>query len=110
MVAASTDAKRGDGREHAVRLAAQLQIDVARVAAAIELFDAGNTIPFVARYRKERTGGLDEEQLRQINAGSEALRALDERRNTIVAAIEAQGKLTPDLHVLLLAAETRTTL
>jgi uncharacterized protein len=80
------------------------------VAATIALFDAGNTIPFVARYRKERTGGLDEEQLRQVQAALERVRALDERRQTIIAAIEAQGKLTPDLQAQLRAADTRTAL
>jgi uncharacterized protein len=80
------------------------------VAAAIELFDAGNTIPFVARYRKERTGGLDEEQLREVHAALETLRALDERREAILTAIEAQEKLTPDLRSQLLAATTRTEL
>ncbi len=92
------------------QLATQLGLRPEQVAATIELFDAGNTVPFIARYRKERTGGLDEEQLRQLNALLTHLRALDERRQTIVASIEAQGKLTPELHELLLAAETRTAL
>ena len=77
---------------------------------AIDLLDSGNTIPFIARYRKEMTGSLDEEQLRQIGALLDKLRALDKRRQTIVAAIEAQGKLTPELHKQLIAAETLTAL
>ena len=91
-------------------IAADLKLQPARVAAAVELFDAGNTIPFVARYRKERTDGLDEEQLRAISAALAARRALDERRETIVAAITEQGKLTPALQARLLAAATRAEL
>jgi len=92
------------------RISTQLNLRPAQVAAAIELLDAGNTLPFVARYRKEMTGNLDEEQLRQLVTLLTRLRALDERRQTVVASIEAQGKLTPKLHQQLLAAETRTAL
>lgn len=67
-------------------------------------------MPFIARYRKERTAGLDEDQLRQIEAGLATLRALDERRATIVESLTEQGKLTAELHALLLAARTRTAL
>jgi uncharacterized protein len=95
---------------HTQQIAAQLSLRTQQVASTIELLDAGNTIPFIARYRKERTGGLDEEQLRQLVALLTHLRALDKRRQTIVASIDAQGKLTPELHDLLLAAETRTAL
>ena len=95
---------------YAEHIARTHNIRPAQVAAAIELFDAGNTIPFVARYRKERTGGLDEEQLREVHAALETLRALDERREAILTAIEAQEKLTPDLRSQLLAATTRTEL
>src|SRR3712207_1778061 len=96
--------------EHIERIATELNLHPIQVAATIGLFDVGNTIPFVARYRKERTGELDEEQLRRVQAALESMRALDERRQTIVAAIEAQGKLTPALHAQLLAADTRTAL
>jgi uncharacterized protein len=95
---------------HAQQIAAQLDLHLDQVTATVELLDAGNTLPFIARYRKEVTGGLDEEQLRQLSALLTRLRALDERRQTIVATIEAQGKLTPELHRQLLAAETRTEL
>jgi uncharacterized protein len=95
---------------HTQQIATQLNMRPEQVAATIELLDAGNTLPFIARYRKEVTGGLDEEQLRQLSALISKLRALDERRQTIVASIEAQGKLTPDLHRQLLAAGTRTEL
>jgi uncharacterized protein len=95
---------------HTQQIATQLNMRPEQVAATIELLDAGNTLPFIARYRKEVTGGLDEEQLRQLSALISKLRALDERRQTIVASIEAQGKLTPELHQQLLAASTRTEL
>src|ERR687885_615781 len=95
---------------YAEHIARTHNIRPAQAAAAIELFDAGNTIPFVARYRKERTGGLDEEQLRQVHAALETLRALDERREAILTTIEAQGRLTPELRSQLLAARTRTEL
>ncbi|MDY6874675.1 MAG: Tex family protein [Chloroflexota bacterium] len=92
------------------RISTQLNLRPAQVAATIELLDAGNTLPFIARYRKEMTSGLDEEQLRQLSTLLARLQALDKRRQTIVASIEAQGKLTPELHQQLLAADTRTTL
>ncbi len=95
---------------HAEQIARSLNIRPAQVAATIELFDAGNTVPFVARYRKERTGGLDEEQLRDIGAALETLRAVDERRVAIAAAIAAQGKLTAELREQLLGATSRTEL
>ena len=78
-------------------LAAQLNLRIEQVRSAVELLDEGNTIPFIARYRKERTGVLDEEQLRLINDSLEKLRALDDRRKTVLTAIEEQGKLTDDL-------------
>lgn len=96
--------------DSAALLAAELRLRIDQVAAAIELFDAGNTVPFIARYRKERTAGLDEEQLRQIESGLATLRAVDERRATIIASLTEQGKLTAELHALLLAARTRTAL
>ena len=95
---------------HTHQIATQLNVRPEQVAATVELLDAGNTLPFIARYRKEVTGGLDEEQIRQLAALLDQLRKLDERRQTIVGSIEAQGKLTPELHQQLLAAETRTEL
>ncbi len=91
-------------------IAGELGIRPDQASATIALLDAGNTIPFIARYRKERTAGLDEEQLRQISGALDNLRALDERRAAILAAIESQGKLTPELREHLLAATTRTAL
>jgi uncharacterized protein len=96
--------------EYAAQLGAQLSLPTHKVAAAIDLLDAGNTLPFIARYRKEATGGLDEEQLRAIIEALESARALDERRAAIVAAVAEQGKLTPELQAQLLAATTRTEL
>src|SRR5689334_7128857 len=95
---------------HRETIAAILKIRPTQVAAVIELLDAGNTIPFIARYRKEATGGLDEEQLRQIQATLEHGRALEARRATILAEITAQGQLTPELEARLLAAITQTEL
>ncbi len=95
---------------HTQQISQQLNIRPEQVTATIELLDADNTLPFIARYRKEVTGGLDEEQLRQLKALLTTLRALDERRQTIISTIEAQGALTPELRQQLLAAETRTAL
>ncbi|PKN84588.1 MAG: RNA-binding transcriptional accessory protein [Chloroflexi bacterium HGW-Chloroflexi-8] len=81
-----------------------------QVQATIELLDEGNTIPFIARYRKERTDSLDEEQLRQVQSGLERLRTTDERRATILKSIEEQGKLTEELQVKIMTAETLTQL
>ena len=99
-----------DPLNYTQRITTQLNLRPEQVTTTIELLDAGNTLPFIARYRKEMTGGLDEEQLRQLSTLLARLRALDKRRQTIVASIEAQGKLTPELHQQLLAADTRTTL
>jgi uncharacterized protein len=94
----------------AKRIAADLQLELRNAAAAIELFDEGNTLPFIARYRKEVTGNLDDEQLRQIRELLMRLRALDERRATILKAIAEQNKLTPDLEMKIQAVVTRTEL
>jgi uncharacterized protein len=75
-----------------------------QVASAVALFDEGNTIPFVARYRKEMTGGLDEEELRQIEARLAYLRRLAERKATVLKSIGEQGKLTPELTAAIEAA------
>jgi len=95
---------------YATTLANQLAIKPQQVQAVIEMLDEGNTIPFIARYRKERTGSLDEEQLRKIETGVERLRAMDERRATILKTIEEQGKLTPELTSKINAAQTLTEL
>ncbi|MCB9455764.1 MAG: RNA-binding transcriptional accessory protein [Anaerolineaceae bacterium] len=92
------------------KIAAQLSLQPRQVSAAIDLLDSGNTLPFIARYRKEATGGLDEEQIRQLLESVTRLRNLDERRDTILASIEEQGQLTPELQAEILAAESMTAL
>ena len=91
-------------------LASQFNLRTEQVRSAVELLDEGNTIPFIARYRKEMTGVLDEEQLRSINNGLEKLRALDDRRKTVLTAIEEQGKLTDELKRLIDQADNLTML
>lgn len=91
-------------------IASQLGIRPEQAAAAIELLDSGNTLPFIARYRKEATGSLDEEQIRRLSEVLQKLRALDERRQTVLKSIEEQGRLTPELAAQIQAADTMTTL
>ncbi len=83
--------------DFAQTIASQINIRPEQAAAAIELLDAGNTIPFIARYRKEATRNLDEEQLRQLGELLEKLHALEERRQTVLKSIAEQDKLTPEL-------------
>jgi protein Tex len=92
------------------KIAAQLQIKPAQVAATIELLDQDNTLPFIARYRKEVTGGLDEEQIRRLSELLDRLRSLDERRKTILKSIEEQGALTPELQQQIMDADSPTRL
>ncbi len=87
-----------------------LKLPSSQTNAVIELLDSGNTIPFIARYRKEATGGLDEEQIRQIAARLEKQRSMDKRRTTIRKTIREQGQLTPELDRKLQAAATLTEL
>lgn len=94
-------------REILATIASELKLATTQVVATAALFDDGNTIPFVARYRKEMTGGLDEEQLRQIEARLGYLRRLSERQAAVLKSIEEQGKLTPELAA---AIESATTL
>jgi uncharacterized protein len=74
-----------------------LALPLERVEHVVRLLDAGNTVPFITRYRKDQTGGLDEEQIRQIEARVSRLRQLAERKQTILRSIDGQGKLTPEL-------------
>jgi len=92
------------------QISTQLNISPKQVSATIALMDDENTLPFIARYRKEATGGLDEEQLRQIGEWLGKLRSLDERRQTILKSIEEQGKLTPELQAKIQAAASLTAL
>ncbi len=95
---------------HAEIIASQLNVKPSQVAATIKLLDEGNTVPFIARYRKEMTGSLDDEQIRIIADELTRLRGLDERRTTILASIEEQGKLTDELRAAIDAAQTLTAL
>lgn len=92
------------------KIAQQMNLRPQQVAATIELLDAGNTLPFVARYRKEVTGSLDEDQIRKLLDSVTKMRALDERRDTILKTIDEQGKLTPDLRQQIEQASTTTAL
>ncbi len=91
-------------------IAQTLDLKPSQVAAALELLDDGNTVPFIARYRKEATGSLDEEQLRAIQAEAIRLRALQARRETVLKTIAEQDKLTPELEAKIRAAATLTEL
>jgi protein Tex len=90
------------------RLAEELAVDEGRVAAAVRLLDEGATVPFIARYRKEATGSLDDGQLRTLAERLQYLRGLDDRRATVLASIEEQGKLTDELTAALMAADTKS--
>jgi len=92
--------------DFAQTIARELEIRPAQVARAIELFDDDNTVPFVARYRKEVTGGLDEAQLRTILERLTYLRNLEARKETVLRSIEEQGKLTDELRARIEAATT----
>ncbi|MCC5856609.1 MAG: RNA-binding transcriptional accessory protein [Ectothiorhodospiraceae bacterium] len=89
------------------RLSQELQIQPRQAEAAVHLLDNGATVPFIARYRKEATGGLDDTQLRQLDERLHYLRELDERRDTVLTSIQEQGKLTPELRAAVLAADTK---
>ncbi len=95
---------------HAEQIASQLKVKPSQVTAVINLLDEGNTVPFIARYRKEMTGSLDDEQIRIIADELVHLRTLDERRTAILASIEEQGKLTEELRSAINAAVTMTAL
>ena len=94
----------------ATRLANLLQVNQSQVESTISLLDDGATVPFIARYRKEATGGLDDSQLRILAEKLIYLRELDERRDTILNSIQEQGKLTPELEAAIYAADNKTTL
>ncbi|OBC00140.1 RNA-binding transcriptional accessory protein [Mycobacterium sp. 852013-50091_SCH5140682] len=89
------------------RIAEELSVGERQVAAAVALLDEGATVPFIARYRKEVTGSLDDGQLRTLEERLGYLRELDQRREAVLASIEEQGKLTDELRAALLAADTK---
>jgi uncharacterized protein len=93
-----------------VRIAEELGVQTKQVVAAIGLLDEGATVPFISRYRKEVTGALDDTQMRNLEERLGYLRELEERRKSILATIDEQGKLTPELRNLINAADTKNRL
>jgi uncharacterized protein len=91
-------------------IASELQVRPEQVVAAVNLIDDGNTVPFIARYRKEVTGGLDDTQLRNLDSRLSYLRELEDRRQTILKSIEDQGKLTAELEKDIQQADSKTRL
>ena len=89
------------------QIAAELKVRPAQVEAAVALLDGGATVPFIARYRKEATDGLDDVQLRELEARLAYLRELHERRATVLKSIDEQGKLTPELRAAIDAAASK---
>lgn len=98
-----------DAAIHAL-IAEELGVKSWQVKAAVELLDAGSTVPFIARYRKEVTGTLDDTQLRELEERLRYLRDLEDRRRTVLEAIAAQGKLTPELEAAVVGADTKSRL
>ena len=94
----------------AIRIAKELNVKETQVAAAVALLDEGATVPFISRYRKEATGGLDDTQMRNLQERLGYLRELEDRRKSILSSIEEQGKLTPQLSLAINQAETKTRL
>jgi uncharacterized protein len=91
----------------ASKIATELSVAPQQVTAAVSLLDAGSTVPFIARYRKEATGGLDDAQLRTLEERLVYLRELEERRAAIIKSITEQGKLTAELKTSIEAADTK---
>ena len=89
------------------QIAAEIKVNEQQVRTAVDLLDGGATVPFIARYRKEVTGGLDDIQLRELEYRLGYLRELEERRDTVLKSIEEQGKLTPELRAAIDAAATK---
>lgn len=92
------------------KIAAELNVKIQQVNAAVELLDAGDTVPFISRYRKEITGGLSDTDLRNLEERLHYLRELEDRRQTILKSITEQDKLTPELEKSILSADNKSTL
>ena len=92
------------------QLAQELDLQPRQIEAALALLAEGATVPFIARYRKERTGELDEIQLRQIQERHQYLQELADRKQTVLKAIQEQGKLTPALEAAIAACSQKTDL
>ena len=89
------------------RIAQEISVSPSQVKAAVQLLDEGATVPFIARYRKEVTRGLDDTQLRTLQERLIYIRELEERREAIIKSIQEQNKLTPELAAEILQAETK---
>jgi len=92
------------------QIAEELGVRVSQVEATVALLDADATVPFIARYRKEATGGLDDAQLRSLSERLAYLRELDDRRTAVRRSIDEQGKLTPELAAAIAAADSKVRL
>ncbi len=92
------------------RIAEELSVLASQVEAAVKLLDEGATVPFIARYRKEATGALDDTQMRQLDERLRYLREMEERRQTILNSITEQGKLTAELERAVMGADTKNRL
>lgn len=92
-----------------LKLKEELNVEKWQIEAAVKLIDEGNTIPFISRYRKEVTGSLNDEVLRNLNERLGYLRNLEEKKEQVLSSIEEQGKLTEELREKILAAETMVT-
>ena len=97
-------------RSHSEKIAKELLIKPSQVDATVALLDEGATVPFISRYRKERTGSLDDLAVSTIRDRIHQLRDLDKRRESILNSIEEQGKLTPELKAKINEAETMNVL
>ncbi len=89
------------------QIAQEIKVNLAQVKAAVDLLDGGATVPFIARYRKEATGGLDDIQLRELEYRLGYLRELEDRRAAVIKSIQEQGKLTPELLAAIEDAPTK---
>ena len=106
IIKAHIDAERKKTLDIIKKIAQELQLREPQVQAAVKLIDEGNTIPFIARYRKEATGALNDEVLRNLHERLTYLRNLEEKKEQVLSSIEEQGKLTPELRQQIEAAET----
>src|SRR5262245_56056817 len=110
MSAVANPATTQPNPDHVLCVAQELKLKVFQVAAAAQLLAEGATVPFIARYRKETTGELDEVQVTAVRDRLEQMRAVDERRASILASLKERNLLTPELEKAILAADSLTTL
>ncbi|MCP2341817.1 uncharacterized protein FHU30_007206 [Actinomadura rupiterrae] len=109
-VTSQNAAEQAAPRPITARIAEELGVREGQVRVAVELLDGGSTVPFIARYRKEATGALDDTQLRDLEERLRYLRELDERRAAILESVEGQGKLTDELRAQIMAADSKARL